>query len=208
MAPSVVDSYKAMAEGIYLLLKPHAEVVIHDLQTGRIAAIFGGLSQRRVGDESLLSTGYDAAQYPDVFPVMLFKTHDNRNVRSVSTTLRDAKGKAAGLLCINLDLSVWENMQHVLQQWLSGPTLTAQPKMLFEEDWRNQINEYVAAFLETRACKLPHLSKPDLRQLVQELHREGAFKAKNAAAYISRILEISRATVYKYLKESHETSSL
>lgn len=202
MAPTVLESHKAVAEAIYQLLRPHGEVVIHDLGTGRIAFIMGSLSQRQVGDESLLSANHDLVEYPDVFPVTLIKNPDNQTARSVSTTLRNAKGTPIGLLCINLDLSMWEQMQQMLQQWLCGSTLSPQPKMLFEEDWRHQINEYVAAFLEARGCRLRTLSKADLRQLVQELHREGAFKAKNAAAYIASTLEISRATVYKHLKDS------
>ena len=47
-----LDHYKPIAEAISLLLFPHAEVVIHDLKTGCIGAIFNNFSKRAVGDES------------------------------------------------------------------------------------------------------------------------------------------------------------
>jgi len=33
------------------------------------------------------------------------------------------------------------------------------------------------------------------------LKKEGAFETKNAASYVADVLQISRATVYNYLKE-------
>jgi predicted transcriptional regulator YheO len=49
-----LKNYTAIAQAISLLLYPHAEVVLHDLKTGRIAAIYNPFSKRKVGEESLL----------------------------------------------------------------------------------------------------------------------------------------------------------
>jgi predicted transcriptional regulator YheO len=48
------------------------------------------------------------------------------------------------------------------------------------------------------------LNKEKKKALVVALHREGAFTAKNAANYVADVLDLSRATIYNYLKENHD----
>lgn len=45
------------------------------------------------------------------------------------------------------------------------------------------------------------MSRTDKQELVIALSSNGAFGGKNAASYISRILGMGRATVYKYLSQ-------
>ena len=45
------------------------------------------------------------------------------------------------------------------------------------------------------------MSRTDKQALVIALSSDGAFGGKNAASYISRILGMGRATVYKYLSK-------
>ncbi len=72
--------------------------------------------------------------------------------------------------------------------------------MLFKDDWREKINSYVSEYLKQKRIALKALSKTEMQDLVRALHREGAFQAKNAASYAADILDISRATIYNYLK--------
>lgn len=191
-------SHLAIAEAISTLLYPHAEVVVHDLKTGLISAIYNNLSKRKVGDESLLAELKDNDELPNVFPIYSKVNGDGRKMRSISATLRNQNGKAIGLLCINLDLSKWEELHQFLGTWLHG--VNEQPTILFKDDWREKINVYVAEYLKEENITLKRLSKEKKRDLVIALHKEGAFQAKNAAGYIADVLDLSRATIYNYLK--------
>ena len=62
------------AQAISQLLHPHGEVVIHDLKTGTIAAIYNPFSKRKVGDDSSL----EESDYPDVFPVYTKSNWDGK----------------------------------------------------------------------------------------------------------------------------------
>ena len=191
----------SIGQAVSLLLYPHAEVVVHDLKAGRIVAIFNSFSKRKVGDESLLEELKGLKEIPDVFPPYFQTSWDGRKLRSVSATLRDAKGKAIGLLCINLDISKWEELRHFISGWLEGVSGKERPEALFKDDWRDKINAYVADYLRHEGVTIQVLSKDKKKNLISSLHREGAFQAKNAAAYIADVLGISRATIYNYLKE-------
>ena len=78
---------------------------------------------------------------------------------------------------------------------------TERPDFLFKNDWREKINIYVSTYLKQHALRLESLDKAEKRKLLLALHNEGAFNTKNAASYIADVLQISRATVYNYLKD-------
>ncbi|MBA3956804.1 MAG: PAS domain-containing protein [Parachlamydiaceae bacterium] len=196
-----LSHFKPVAEAISLLLFPHAEVVLHDLKTGRVEAIFNNFSKRSVGDESLLDEMDQLSVIHDVFPPY-FKTNWNgKKMKSVTAILRNQNGKAIGLLCINLDISKWEEMHHFILD-LIKPT-TDMPDFLFKNDWREKINSYVSSYLKQHALRSESLDKVEKKKLLLALYQEGAFDTKNAASYVAEVLQISRATVYKYLKEIH-----
>lgn len=195
-----LEKFSSVAQSISLLLYPHAEVVIHDLSTGTIAAIYNNFSKRNSGDESLLEEISEGAGYPDVFP-LYFKTNwDGKKIKSTSATLRDRSGKAIGLLCINLDVSHWNEMHQFILGWINEAAYTEKPKALFQEDWREKINLFVQDYLLKANLSLRSIDNNIKRELILALHKEGAFQAKNAASYIADILDLSRATVYNYLR--------
>ncbi len=51
---SELQNYLSIAEAITRLLHPYAEVVIHNLKTNKIIALYNSFSNRKTGDSSLL----------------------------------------------------------------------------------------------------------------------------------------------------------
>lgn len=199
-----LQEYFPVAQAITALLYPHAEVVIHDLQKGTIAAIYNNFSKRNVGDESLVEELSEYTSLPDVFPVYTKTNWDGKKLKSSTATLRDKKKIPIGLLCMNLDVSKWDEFRHLLDQWVGVQDEQDKPEVLFKDDWREKINLYVSDYLTKENLTLKALSKEKKRDLIKELHREGAFKAKNAANYMADVLELSRATIYNYLRIANE----
>jgi predicted transcriptional regulator YheO len=193
-----LERVKPIAEAISVLLFPHLEVVIHDLNTGKIAAIFNNFSKRVVGDSSLLDDIDPDAR--DVFPSYIKTNWDGRKVKSVTAVIKDLAGKPIALMCMNLDISKWEEMHHFILDLIKP--VTACPEYLFKNDWREKINIYVTNYLKQKALRLESLDKSEKRSLLLALQKEGAFDTKNSASYIADVLQISRATVYNYLKEN------
>jgi D-arginine utilization repressor len=191
--------YKPVAEAISMLLFPHAEVLIHDLKTNCIAAIFNNFSKRSVGDDSLLDEIDDIHENNDVFPPYFKTNWDGRKIKSVTAVLKNQAGKPIGLLCINLDISIWEEMHRVILD-LIKPAIEM-PDFLFKNDWKEKINIFVSTYLKKNALRLETLTRDEKRKILLALQNEGAFETKNAASYIADILQISRATVYNYIKE-------
>lgn len=191
--------YSAVAQGICALLHPYAEIAIHDLKTGRIAAIFNNYSKRKIGEKSHLEELEAFHELPDVFPVYSKVNWDGKRIKSTSVTIRDDKGRPVGLFCINIDLAKWEAFNHLLQDWIFPKDEQEKPNVLFKDDWREKVNLFVTVFLKKEGMTLEGLSKAKIKELIHDLQKEGAFNAKHAATYIAEVLGISRATLYNYL---------
>lgn len=195
-----IKSLIPTAEAIVKLLHPHAEVVIHDIDANRIAAIFNAFSKRKTGDDALLSQK-DIPRMQESTECYMKTNWDGRQLKSISSLIRDAHNKPVGLLCINLDVSELQACQQLIQQFLQTETIADQPAALFADDWHQRINQYVSQYLHEQKISIKSATRHDKQKLITHLYDIGAFSAKNAANYIASILNISRATVYKYLNQ-------
>jgi len=192
-----LKNYTPLCDALVLLLQPLVEVVIHDLKSGAICYINGGISKRGVGDPSLLDpeileTDLDKIVYPKL-------NFDGRLVKSISVPLGDRF-----LVCMNCDVSIFETMQ----QWSAGfLASTPKPKSLFQNDWQEKLHIEIHGFLKGKNWSFETLTRPQKKLLVQHLFRLNVFGEKNAADYVADVLGMGRATIFKYLKEwkSHET---
>lgn len=193
-----LSAYYPLCDAIALLLQPQAEVVLHDLATETVAHIANPFSHREVGEPSLL---HEIDFRPDVALIGPYEkvNFDGRRLKSVSAVLRE-DGRAVGVICINLDVTHLQSAIELLTALTRVPPGAGQPAVLFQEDWHERINQYVHAWTARNGVVMADLSRAQKLQLVGELAADGAFGGKHAAAYVSRVLQMSRASVYNYLR--------
>ena len=198
---TVMQNFRGIADAIATLFFPHAEVVLHDLRTQTVDYIANNLSKRSLGDDSSLEDMLDG----DISEVNIGPYEklnwDGQKIRSLSTVLHDHKGRRLAVLCINLNISMFETAKAALDLFLSPSKLIAQPDALFRDDWQERINTFLHAWLRERQLSLNLLTRDHKRELVLALHAEGAFKGKSASNYVANVLGMGRATVYRHLKE-------
>lgn len=199
MLPMPLSAFHPVCDAIALLLQPQAEVVLHDLATETVVHIANPFSRREIGEPSLL---HEIDFRPDVALIGPYEklNFDGRRLKSISAVLRDPAGRAIGVLCINLDLTHLQTAIDLLARLARVPVETGQPAVLFKEDWHERINQYIHDWTGRHGIAIADLSRDQKRQLVLDLAQEGAFGGKHAAAYISRVLQMGRATVYNYLR--------
>jgi len=194
-------------ECITQLFCPYVEAVLHDLESGNIVAIYNNLSKRAAGDRSAISkfVGDSIDEFPDVFEPYYKTNWDGKKFKCVSVTIRDDNGKPIGLMCFNFDTSVFSGINQSLAELLAVASSQAQnPIEQFTEDWQARVNECIGNYLKENHLTLKALNKGQKREAVNRLYNHGLFNYRSAAAYISEQLNISRATVYNYLKEEKE----
>jgi predicted transcriptional regulator YheO len=198
LAPELA-SYAPVCDAIALLFQPYAEVVLHDLSTETVVYLSNPFSKRELGEPSLLRE-IDFKPSDIIIGPYEKVNWDGRRIKSVSAVLR-LKGKAIGILCINVDVSHFHAVMQTLSALVAVPQSLEKPAALFKEDWHERINEYIQSWTRERGLTIAEMSRTQKQQLVTDLAGDGAFGGRNAAAYISRVLGLGRATVYNYLKK-------
>ena len=197
-----ISDYIPICNAIVSLLKPLVEIVIHDLKTDKIIYIVGDLSKRNVGDPSLLDIDINNIEHEVeqvIYPKLNF---DGRLIKSISIPLKENE-QIKALLCINCDISVFSQMQTLSQALLPNIEIK-KPDMLFKNDWQERLHLAIHNSLEEKKWNFESLLPKQKKILVHELFIAGAFTEKNAADYIAKILDMGRATLFKYLKEWRE----
>ena len=197
----VMQNFRAVADAIATRFLPHAEAGLHDLRSQKVDYIANNLSKRSIGDDSALEDMLsDDVSDVNIGPYEKLNW-DGQKIRSLSTVLHDHKGRRLAVLCINLNISLFENAKAALDLFLSPSKLIPQPDSLFRDDWQERINTFLHAWMRERQLSLNLLTRDHKRELVLALHAEGAFKGKSASNYVANVLGMGRATVYKHLKE-------
>lgn len=190
------DNYFAIAECIVKLLHPLIEIVIHDVQSDKILSIYGALSKRSIGDPSLLDK-----ELQDIESIIYSKINfDSRLLKSVSIPIKKNK-KIIALMCVNYDISLYKDINALTNILLDPQQLKKRPECLFKNDWQNNINEFIASYLKKEQRKFVDLTNKEKKQIVHSLFQSGAFSEKNATVYIAKIMNMSRATIFNYLRE-------
>lgn len=198
MMDATLAKYMAVAESIQHLFYPYVEVVLHDAQQNKIAAIFNAFSKRKVGDDSLL-TKEELSFKSDTIGPYAKRNWDGRKLKSITTVLRNDQAEVVGFLSINFDISKFVGIAEELESFIEVITNDSEHEALFKDDWQEKINKYVHHYLAERQLTLDTLKRDKKKQLVEHLYHQGAFNVKNAAQYIATVIGVSRATIYNYL---------
>ncbi|PST21949.1 hypothetical protein C7U60_11830 [Mesorhizobium plurifarium] len=204
--PASLAVHVPSAAAISALLYPHAEVVLHDLSTGKIAALWNAFSGRAPAADSLIDDGLgDMVEGVSVLGPYEKTAADGRRLKSVSAVLRNGKGRAVGLLCVNLDVSRIDDAVRLLAAFAGTPE--PRPQALFSRDWREEINAALHAWLKARGLALSALKRPDRVALVAALEAQGLFETRNAVEHLASLIGASRASIYNYLAAARSQSA-
>lgn len=201
MEKNILQQFVNIADGITTLLSPYAEAVIHDLETQEILYISNSFSKRDKGFPSNLE-GMDFQKEPDVIGPYEKINWDSRRLKSVSIVLKDTAGNPAGLMCINLDISMADELNRVISTFIAPKEMDRHVDNLFQNDWQENVNTYIHNWAQENKKTVQSLTIEDKRALAEKLYIQGAFKNKKSHEYIAGVLNLSRATIFKYIKQA------
>jgi len=196
-----IQPYVPMIEGSVALFAPFLEIAIHDIETGKIIAIYNNISNRKVGDPSpLAELKTPVEKFPNVFDPYYETNWNGHKIKCTSVTIRDENEKPILIICFNFDTAVFQDMQMNLKTFLEVKENADNPVELFNEDWQGKIDTFIEDYLSKNKLILNHLTRGQKQLLAQELSKHGVFFYKNAPQYVAKKLHLSRATIYNYLK--------
>lgn len=193
--------YEPLIKSIVELFHPFVEAAVHDVKEGKVVAIYHNLSRRKIGDPSpLKELKVEIKDFPDFFTPYYKKNWDGRMLKCTSITMRDKKGEAIGLICINADVSVFQDSYKLLGALLKIKGDADNPIEIFGSDYESMIENIIQEFLDEKHLSLNYLKREQKKELVQKLYQKGLFNFKNAVPFIAKKLNSSRASIYNYIK--------
>ncbi|MFJ2376968.1 transcriptional regulator [Streptomyces sp. NPDC087769] len=201
-----IQMWAPVGQAVALLLGPYAEVVLHDPDTDRILAIWNPMGSRSPGDPSLLGEldRLDPSAR-DVFGPYEKLLADGRRLSSVSAVLREPDGKAAAVLCVNLDRTPLEQAAAVLSAF--GAPQTPRPEPLFEQDWNERVQHIVGAYVRECGRPIERLTRSDRLAVLARLDGAKVFAVRRATPVVAAALRVSRSTLYGLLAELRASST-
>jgi predicted transcriptional regulator YheO len=195
---------EVVAATVAQLLHPHAEVVLHDLATGKIAQIWNPFSGRKPGEPSDLDDIDPELVEEDVVGPYEKASPKGARLKSITAILRDRAKIARFLLCINLDVSQFDAAAKLLQSL--GATSESRPDWMFRRDIREQINLQIADHLKRHNLSIQSLDAAERVALIAHLDHSGAFQTRRAVDHIAAALGLSRTTVYLLLRQARDSA--
>jgi len=214
----ILQSLRPLVKALGKTLGKNCEVVLHDFSDTEhsiVMIVNNHVTGRQVGDpltdlglRILRSGGYK----DDTLINYESTTKSGRKLRSTTIFIREPKNKKLiGAICINFDLTDYEKMKRVWEDFCQTTPLSKQiepenegkeidetfarnPKEILEEAIKKGINRI--------GKPLFSMNKNDKIKLIQSLDKGGIFLIKGAIDEVARELNVSRYTIYNYLKES------
>lgn len=184
------SDYTLICDAFVRLMDPLVEIAIHEIDNNSIIYINGKLSQRKIGDNSFL----DKKDLDNINDTVYSKINfDGRLIKSISVRLNNKY-----LLCINCDVSVFNKMHELTNTLLK---VGSQPQSIFANDWQEKLHVTIHSYLQNNNLSFDNLSQNDKKNVIKHLFVLEAFNEKNSHDYVAEILDLGRATVFKYLKE-------
>lgn len=194
------SAYFSVGEAIATLLHPYAEVVLHDLRTGRIVRIWNSFTERQAGDLSNLKGAQDL--FPDdqsiLGPYEKALPSQGRT-KSITAGLRGPDGELIGFLCTNLDVTLMDHAVAMLSAFAS-PELK-RPEPIYRTDLQQHISYLVRDFSLRVNKPIDNLTRQERAELVAIVDKDGLFQARNSVTHVAKAMKISRASVYNLLAE-------
>jgi predicted transcriptional regulator YheO len=184
--------------------------VLHDLgeMPNTIVAIeHGEVTGRSVGDvptDLMLRTLRRGEEGAPAYRVYMASAR-GKVMRSLSVILRDERGEAYGLLGLNLDISPLVQAQHQLAELTVPPQGQAEPSAdadeIFSGDIREVVDGMIAKVIAEQGKSPTIMTRDEKMEVVKQLEARGAFLVKRSAEQVAEALDISRYTIFGYLKE-------
>jgi len=201
----ILQQYTIMAEAIGKMMAPILEVAVHDLRQpeASIIAIYNGnLTGREVGDGAT-DLGLRRLRGEDVPDKMIGyanESPDGRKMKSSSLAIRDDEGGLIGALCLNLDVSYFEQygkfVDHLISTHKSNHVENGEDfgSTTPTEDIKNSIDEIRIS----KGWMGTSLSNSQKRTIVEHVYRQGHFKKHGAVTIMAEQLGLTRPSIYNY----------
>jgi predicted transcriptional regulator YheO len=214
MANKYIKPFIALVDAIAETFGKNCEVVLHDFSKpdqSIIKIANGHLTGRDVGGPATdLILSYIGKKDKKVDALIGYRTKTKKGDELKSTTIfiKNGSNKIVGALCINIDITPYISARNILEELCTVPDTSSKELNELPEKFESSVDQLIRELLEQNIREtgkpVAHMRKEDKIDIVRDLKEKGLFLIKGAAKKLSKELNVSLATIYKYLEELQE----
>jgi predicted transcriptional regulator YheO len=194
-------------------LGENTEVLLHDFKdiNHSVIAIHNGhVSGRTIGAPltsfALSKLKDKGKEGPPYYLNYLGMSKNNTPLRSNSFFILDKSGNPRGMLCINTDVTKYQQAAELLQKLAFLPSAKPKEKEnhnieAFHSSPRDMINGIINEVTHSGEISIERLTVDEKIEIIRRLNDEKLFLIKGAVSETAAILGVSVATVYRYLSK-------
>ena len=201
---AILNSYRAVVEGVSALIGNHCEIVLHsleDLEHSPICIANGHNTNRQEGSpltdlalKSLHNMKTDSVSKP-----YFTRIKNGGLMKSVTIAIRNKNQRIIGLLCININLDV--PLSQFIQALMPSNPMGETSSVNFASSVEELVSQTVEHTIEEVNADRLVANNNKNRQIVVSLFEKGIFDIKDAINLVADRLDISRHTVYLYIRQ-------
>ena len=201
---AILNSYRAVVEGVSALIGNHCEIVLHsleDLEHSAICIANGHNTNRQKGSpltdlalKSLHNMKTDSVSKP-----YFTRIKNCGLMKSVTIAIRNKNQRIIGLLCININLDV--PLSQFIQALMPSNPMGETSSVNFASSVEELVSQTVEHTIEEVNADRLVANNNKNRQIVVSLFEKGIFDIKDAINLVADRLDISRHTVYLYIRQ-------
>ena len=197
----ILQSYYAVVDGISALIGPHCEIVLHSFEDLEHSAVYianGHNTHRKIGSPmtDLALKSLHKMQDGGKIEPYFTKAKGNCWMKSITVPIRNGI-KIIGLLCININLDV--PYSQILDAFT--PKNIPETAVNFASSVEELVSETIEKTVEEVSANLELANNNKNRHIVLSLFEKGIFNIKDAINLVAERLNISRHTVYLYIRQ-------
>lgn len=201
---AILNSYRAVVEGVSALIGSHCEIVLHsleDLEHSAICIANGHNTNRHEGSpitdlalQSLHNMKTDSVSKP-----YFTRAKSNGLMKSVTIAIRNQQQRIIGLLCININLDV--PVSQFIRSFIPPASQEETSNVNFASSVEELVVQTMEKTIEEATADRLVANNNKNRQIVVSLFEKGIFDIKDAINLVAERLDISRHTVYLYIRQ-------
>lgn len=193
---------KKIAAGIAGTFGSNCEVLIHNFSCPEHAIVDihnGHVTGRKVGDPLSNQAIKDMTKGEQITNLVNYeaKTEDGRRLKSTNIICKGKNYNYA--LCINYDCTNLEIARSIIEDITK--TGSQHEENYYNYSWEKVYDEMFEKAVGLVGKPIPLMNKEDRMDVVKYLSENGAFVFQNGVVICAERMNVSRFTIYNYLKE-------
>lgn len=202
----ILKSYKAVVDGLAMLIGSHCEIVLHSLEDLKCSAVRianGEHTGRKIGspitDLALRMLHDMNGADSNVSKAYFTRAKSGVLMKSVTIAIRNGDQRVIGLLCINMNLDV--PFSQIMATFMPPETQDAASSVNFASSVDDLVMQTLEFTIEEVSGDRNVSNNAKNRQIVLNLYEKGIFDIKDAINQVADRLNISKHTVYLYIRQ-------